>query len=295
MLLEPNMRIAPVISLSQAHHDQLQVLAGGRRVQVRIAERARLVLLAAEGRQDIEIAALLGITRQKAARWRARFIRLGIPGIEKDAPRSGTKNRISPTVVREVVRKTTLERPDNATHWSTPSLSRVMKISTSSVGRIWRAHGLKPHLVKTYKVSNDRNFTEKLEDIVGLYLSPPEHALVFSCDEKSQIQALDRTQPGLPIKKGRCGTMTHDYKRNGTTTQYPGWDGDWHLHETASAPGMAEVPALDRRANVSREGTASDRRQLCDPQTSGGATMAEASSPISHALHSHQRVMAQHG
>ncbi len=214
------MRVAPAISLTKEQHEHLQALAGGRCVQVRVAERARMVLLAAEGRQDTEIAGILEITRQKSARWRARFIRLGIPGIEKDAPRSGTKRRISPAVIREVVRKTTQERPANATHWSTPSLSRVMNISTSSVGRIWRAHGLKPHLVKTFKVSNDLQFAEKLEDIVGLYMAPPEQALVFSCDEKSQIQALDRTQPGLPIKKGRCGTMTHDYKRNGTTKEW---------------------------------------------------------------------------
>jgi transposase len=214
------MRVAATITLTQEHSDQLRTLVTGRRVQVRVAERARIVLLAAEGRQDKEIAALLGITRQKSARWRARFIRLGISGLAKDAPRSGTKRRLSPDVVREAVRLTTQELPSNATHWSTPSLSRVMKISASSIGRIWRAHGLKPHLVKTFKVSNDKNFAEKLEDIVGLYLSPPEHALVFCCDEKSQIQALDRTQPGLPIKKGRCGTMTHDYKRNGTTTLF---------------------------------------------------------------------------
>lgn len=220
MLLESNMRVAPAISLTHEQRAELQALAEGRRVQVRVAERARLVLLAAAGRQDLEIAELLGITRQKSARWRNRFIRLGIPGIEKDAPRAGTKQFHSPAVIREVVRMTTQESPDNATHWSTASLARVMQISASSVGRIWRAHGLKPHLVKTFKVSNDRQFAEKLNDIVGLYLSPPEHALVFSCDEKSQIQAIDRTQPGLPIKKGRCGTMTHDYKRNGTTTLF---------------------------------------------------------------------------
>lgn len=214
------MRVAPTITLTEEQSDQLRALVAGRRVQVRVAERARMVLLAAEGRQDKEIAELLGVTRQKSARWRARFIRLGVPGLAKDAPRAGTKRRLSPEVVREVVRMTTQELPSNATHWSTPSLSRVMKISASSVGRIWRAHGLKPHLVKTFKVSNDKNFAEKLEDIVGLYLSPPEHALVLCCDEKSQIQALDRTQPGLPIKKGRCGTMTHDYKRNGTTTLF---------------------------------------------------------------------------
>ena len=220
MLSGHSMRVADEVRLTEEQRQRLQALASGRRVQVRVAERAQVVLLAAEGKQDIEIAEKLGITRQKSGRWRKRFLRLGIAGIEKDAPRSGTKKKLSPAVVREVVRKTTQERPENATHWSTPTLSRVMKISASSVGRIWRSHGLKPHLVKAFKVSNDPHFAQKLEDIVGLYLSPPEHALVLSCDEKSQIQALDRTQPGLPIKKGRCGTMTHDYKRNGTTTLF---------------------------------------------------------------------------
>ncbi len=214
------MRVAEPVTLTLEQRRSLEAMAVGRRVQVRAAERARVVLMAAEGNQDQEIAQALGITRQKAARWRQRFNRQGIQGIQRDAPRSGTKKRLPTEVVREVVRKTTQERPDAATHWSTPSLARVMKISASSIGRIWKAHGLKPHLVKTFKVSNDPQFAEKLEDIVGLYLSPPEHAIVLSCDEKSQIQALDRTQPGLPIKQGRCGTMTHDYKRNGTTTLF---------------------------------------------------------------------------
>lgn len=214
------MRVAAVIVLSSEQRQELEALSVGRRVEVRVAERAAVVLQAAAGKQDIEIAKSLRMTRQKAARWRARFLLLGIAGILKDAPRSGTKRRLSPEMIQEVVRKTTQEKPDNATHWSTPSLARALNISASSVGRIWHAHGLKPHLVKTFKVSNDPQFAEKLADIVGLYLSPPEHALVLSCDEKSQIQALDRTQPGLPIKKGRCGTMTHDYKRNGTTTLF---------------------------------------------------------------------------
>ena len=112
------------------------------------------------------------------------------------------------------------EKPPNATHWSRASMAKAVGVSESTVGKIWRVHGLKPHLSRTFKLSNDKRFAEKLEDVVGLYLSPPENAIVLSCDEKSQMQALDRTQPGLPLKKGRCGTMTHDYKRNGTTTLF---------------------------------------------------------------------------
>src|ERR1051326_6079014 len=119
-----------------------------------------------------------------------------------------------------IVRKTTQERPDNATHWSTRTMAAAVGVSPATISRLWKAHGLKPHRVKTFKLSNDKHFIEKLNDIVGLYLSPPEHAIVLSCDEKSQIQALDRTQPGLPLKKGRCGTMTHDYVRHGTTTLF---------------------------------------------------------------------------
>lgn len=176
--------------------------------------------MAAGGELDIGIAAKLGITNQKAARWRARFWALGLAGLEKDAPRPGRTPSIPPSTVKAVVRKTTQERPSNATHWSTRTMAAETGISEASVRRIWKAHGLKPHLVETFKVSNDPEFAEKLEAIVGLYLNPPEHALVLCCDEKSQIQALDRTQPGLPRKRGRGETMTHDYKRNGTATLF---------------------------------------------------------------------------
>jgi transposase len=154
------------------------------------------------------------------ALWRGRFLEQGVPGLLKDAPRSGRKPTISSEVVAQLIRKTTQSRPAHATHWSRSTMAREMGISDSSVGRIWRAHGLKPHRVESFKISNDPNFANKLEAIVGLYLNPPEHALVLSVDEKSQIQALDRTQPGLPMKKGRGETMTHDYKRNGTTTLF---------------------------------------------------------------------------
>jgi transposase len=214
------MRSAQSVILTKAQEDELRRYAQGRSVSVRLAQRARIVLLASEGRQDKEIGDALGLTRQKAGRWRKRFLEWGIEGLKKDAPRPGRKKGISAAQIAEIVRRTTNDTPPTATHWSTRSMSVVSGVSAATVGRIWKAHGLKPHLVRRFKLSHDSHFQEKLEDIVGLYLSPPEHALVLSCDEKSQIQALDRTQPGLPLKKGRAGTMTHDYLRHGTTTLF---------------------------------------------------------------------------
>jgi transposase len=214
------MRVATPIRLTPEQQSELDKVARSTSVSVRFAQRAQIVLKAAEGMQDIAIAQDLGITRQKAARWRARFARLGLEGLRKDAPRPGRKKKISTSKTRMVVRKTLEERPPNATQWSTRTMAQAAGLSEASVRRIWKAHGLKPHLLQTFKLSNDKRFVEKLEDVVGLYLNPPQHALVLSCDEKSQIQALDRTQPGLPLKKGRAGTMTHDYKRHGTTTLF---------------------------------------------------------------------------
>ncbi len=214
------MRVAPAVMLTDSERQTLEQWARARSLPARQVERARVVLLAAAGRQDLEIAAELGISNQKAARWRKRFLTAGLGGLEKDAPRPGRTPAIPAATVQRVVRLTTQDKPRNATHWSTRTMAAEVGISEASVRRIWRAHGLKPHLVESFKVSNDPQFAEKLEAIVGLYLNPPEHALVLCCDEKSQIQALDRTQPGLPLKKGRCGTMTHDYKRNGTATLF---------------------------------------------------------------------------
>ncbi len=167
-----------------------------------------------------DIAVELGIRPNTVVRWRSRFADRGLPGIEKDAPRGGRWPTKREQVARVIIEKTTQETPANATHWSTRTLAAALGIDKSMVQRVWKANGLKPHLVRTFKVSHDPHFVEKLVDVVGLYLDPPEHALVLSVDEKSQIQALDRTQPSLPLKKGRCGTMTHDYKRNGTTTLF---------------------------------------------------------------------------
>ena len=183
-------------------------------------ERAQIVLQAAAGMANSEIAQALDITRPKVGLWRQRFIAQGTAGIEKDAPRSGRPRRIAARKIDEIVSLTTRQTPAHATHWSTRTLAEVAAVSPSTVGRIWRTHGLKPHRVRSFQLSKDRHFAEKLEDVVSLYLHPPEQASVLSVDEKCQIQALDRTQPGLPWKKGRCGTMTQDYKRHGTTTRF---------------------------------------------------------------------------
>lgn len=211
------MRVAPAITLTDKQRHELRGYARGRSLAQRLVERAKIILLAAEGRENLEIAEQLAISRHTVARWRGRFIEQGITGLAKDAPRPGRTPRLD---VGEIIRKTTQEKPANATHWSTRSMARAVGVSEASVRRVWHAHGLKPHRIETFKVSNDPQFAEKLEDIVGLYLNPPQHAIVLSVDEKSQIQALDRTQPGLPLKKGRGETMTHDYKRHGTTTMF---------------------------------------------------------------------------
>lgn len=214
------MRVARPVTLDAEQRRILELQARGRSLPARIVERARIVLRAAAAWQDKRIAAELGITPEKAARWRKRFLERGLPGLAKDAPPPGRPRCITTAKIKQVLHKTTREMPKAVTHWSTRTMAAAVGLSEASVRRIWHAHGLKPHLVKTFKVSNDPEFAEKLEAIVGLYLNPPEHAIVLSADEKSQIQALDRTQPGLPLKKGRCGTMTHDYKRNGTATLF---------------------------------------------------------------------------
>ena len=218
------MRVAPKITLTDEVRQTLESWSRGRRTPARQVLRSRIVLAAAEDKENRVIAVELGTDRLLVGKWRKRFANKGLAGIEKDAPRRGRKPTARHALAATIVAWTTQKTPANATHWSTRALARDLGTSSSMVNRVWQANGLKPHLIKTFKLSNDKQFVEKLVDVVGLYLSPPEHALVLSCDEKSQIQALDRTQPGLPLKKGRCGTMTHDYKRHGTTTLFAALD-----------------------------------------------------------------------
>jgi transposase len=211
------MRVARTITLTAEERQNLTQLARSRTTSVRLARRAQVVLLAAQGLDNQSIAAQLNIGRVQVGRWRERYAEGGLAAIEQDLPRGGRPSTVD---AAEIVRRTTQTLPAAATQWSTRTLARELGVSDTTVLRVWRAHGLKPHRVRGFKVSRDPKFVEKLEDIVGLYMSPPEHALVLCCDEKSQVQALDRTQPGLPLKKGRAATMTHDYKRNGTTTLF---------------------------------------------------------------------------
>ena len=210
-------RVAPEIVLTDEERAELTRLVRSKRTSVRLSQRARIVLLAADGMQNKDIAEQLGVGRIQVARWRERYGQSRRAGIERDLPRGAPAVKVD---VPRLVELTTQSKPEAATHWSTRKMAAALGVSAATVSRHWRANGLKPHLVRGFKVSRDPKFVEKLEDIVGLYMAPPEHALVLCCDEKSQVQALDRTQPGLPLKKGRAGTMTHDYKRHGTTTLF---------------------------------------------------------------------------
>lgn len=214
------MRVAKVVSLTDEERSVLTKWSRGRSTPARLVLRAKIVLASAEGRESKDIAAELGCTRRTVGTWRNRFVEDRLVGIQKDAPRGGRAATKRASLEAEIIRKTTQETPPNATQWSTRSLAKALDCSDSMVQRVWKDNGLQPHRTKSFKVSNDPRFAEKLVDVVGLYLDPPEHALVLSCDEKSQIQALDRTQKSLPIYPGRLKTLTHDYKRNGTTTLF---------------------------------------------------------------------------
>jgi len=199
---------------------ELLKLVRGRNTAQKIVLRAWIILKAMEDKTRRRIANEMGISRSTVYLWVGRYREGGVPALLKDAPRPGRIPSITGQKEKAIIEATLHSTPENATHWSVRLMARAQKVSRMTVHRIWKKYNLKPHLVHTFKLSKDPHFVEKVKDVVGLYLNPPDKALVFSVDEKSQIQALDRTQPGLPLKKGRCGTMTHDYKRHGTTTLF---------------------------------------------------------------------------
>lgn len=214
------MTTSRVIQLQAGDQETMMSLVRARTAPQRVVERLRIVLAAASGLAGNEICRQQNVSRPTVSRWLNRYERDGLPGLLADRARSGRPKRISAEQVRDVIRRTLETKPARSTHWSTRLMARETGLHETTISRIWRAHGLKPHRIKTFKLSKDPHFVEKLRAVVGLYLSPPERAVVFCVDEKSQIQALDRTQPGLPLKKGRAGTRTHDYKRHGTTTLF---------------------------------------------------------------------------
>jgi transposase len=208
------------VDLSTRDREEIDRWLNAHGTPQQVALRSRIVLAAAAGQSDSGVARDLEINRKTVMLWRARFAEQGIDSLWEVAPGRGRKPIFGPEKVKAIVDATLQTKPKGMTQWSCRLMAKNQEVSKSTISNIWRSHNLKPHRVKSFKLSRDSRFLEKLTDVVGLYLNPPQQALVLCVDEKSQIQALDRTQPGLPLKKGRCGTMTHDYKRNGTTTLF---------------------------------------------------------------------------
>lgn len=214
------MRTGISITLSPSDRKRLLALVNNRNAAQKYVWRAQIVLLSAKGVGTNEIMRHTGKSKTCVWRWQERFMQEGYDGLLRDKTRPSRIAPLGADIAEKIVALTLQDPPGEATHWTGAMMAKAVGVSVSSVQRIWRAHGLEPHRVRQFKLSNDPNFVSKLRDIVGLYVDPPAHAIVLSVDEKSQIQALDRTQPGLPLKKGRAGTMTHDYKRHGTTTLF---------------------------------------------------------------------------
>ena len=228
-------RSSPPLVISPHQQEQVVQWLAALGTPQQVALRCRIVLASGGGKTEVEIAAELNINRKTVRLWKNRFIESGLQGLWEIAPGRGRKPTFGPDRIQAVIGTTLQSKPKGSTHWSCRTLAADQGVSKSTVNNILRSHNLKPHRTKTFKLSRDPRFLEKLTDVVGLYLNPPEKAIVLCVDEKSQIQALNRTQPGLPLKKGRCGTMTHDYKRNGTTTLFAALDllqgkviGDFH-------------------------------------------------------------------
>src|ERR1700704_4688127 len=207
------------LAITPEARQELERLVRSRKTEQRGVLRARIVLGGAEGKSNNALARELNTSRPTVIDWRRRFAEGGVKALDYDRPRGRSFPPLAHAKTAEIITRTQ-SAPPQATQWGCSRMAKLCGVSKASVQRVWHANGLKPHLLKTFKLSNDPDFIAKLEDVVGLYMTPPDHALVFCIDEKSQIQALDRTQPGLPMKKGRAGTMTHDYKRNGTTTLF---------------------------------------------------------------------------
>jgi len=213
-------RVAPKAELTASDRARIEEWLDAHGTPQQVALRSRIVVASAAGKNDSVVSRELGINRKTVTLWRMRFTAEGIESLWEIAPGRGRKPKYSAAKIEAIIDATLHSKPKGMTHWSCRTMAKRQGVSKATVNRIWIGHGLKPHLSETFKLSRDARFLEKLTDVVGLYLNPPHKALVLCVDEKSQIQALDRTQPGLPMKKGRCATMTHDYKRNGTTTLF---------------------------------------------------------------------------
>lgn len=237
------------LSLSEEQQRQLEQWLAALGTPEQVALRCRIILGIASGQSEAVVAVENKVNRKTVRLWRERFVTQGTQGVWDIAPGRGRKATYGPERIKTLIDATLQSKPDGSTHWSCRSMATAQGLSKSTVSNVWRSHNIKPHRTKTFKLSRDPKFLEKLTDVIGLYLSPPDQAIVLCVDEKSQIQALNRTQPGLPLKKGRCGTMTHDYKRNGTTTLFAALDvlqgkviGDCHKRHRHQEFGQVPAP-----------------------------------------------------
>ena len=290
----------PPLMLSDEERETLLRWSRRRTTAQALALRSRIVLRCADGGSNSEVATEFGVKRHTVAKWRSRFLADGLEGLS-DEPRPGAPRTVTDERVEAVIVKT-LEQspPDQDTHWSTRSMAAATGMSQSTVSRIWRAFGLKPHQVQTWKLSRDPQFVEKVSDVVGLYLAPPDNAMVLCVDEKSQMQAIDRTAPTLPIMPTTPARMTHDYVRNGTTSLFAALD-------LASGSVIAQPYRRHRHqeflnflktidaAHPDRSGPAPGPGQLRHPQDPGDQELAAAASTLPSALHSDQRLLAEPG
>jgi transposase len=279
---------------------RLEAIVADRNRRQKHVERARVVLASAQGQPVQRVAAQLGVSRPMVWRWQQRFAEAGVEGLLRDKTRKPGKAPIAADTVARVVAMTRATPPHEATHWTGRAMAKAVGISLRSVQRIWDAHKLQPHRIRTFKRSRDPEFATKLVDIVGLYVDPPQHAVVLSIDERSQIQALDRTQPGLPLKPGRCATMTHDYKRHGTTTLFAALN---LLDGTVIGRCMQQhrhrrVHPLSQRCRARRSCRQTDRsrrRQLREPQTSKGEGLACPSPALDISFYADIGIMVERG
>jgi len=291
-------RPVSVLELTPNEKRELQRLAGSKTGSQRDGLRVRIVLRRAEGSREAAVAVALGVSINTVSTWSRRFEQQGLDGL-RDRPGRGRKAWLPSAKVRQVITRV-VQPPKGKKKWSTRSMAAAAGMSHQSVHRIWKNNDLKPHLLRTFKISQDPQLERKFWDVIGLYLNPPDKALVLCCDEKSQCQALERTQPGLPLGIGHVRTQTHDYKRHGTITLFAALnylDGKIlaRTEEHHTPCGMVALPETDRARDAAGAGTAPDCRQLCDPQTPEGAAMAEAPSPRDRALHTDGKFVDESG
>src|SRR5512147_524112 len=292
------MRAGITVKVTPDDRRRLEAIVSDRNAPQKHVWRAKIILATADGCGTSEIMRRSGKAKPVVWRWQARFMAEGVEGLTRDKTRKPGKPPLPAATVQRVVDLALSAPPGEASHWTGRMLAKAAGVSLRSVQRILEAHQLAPHRIRTFKLSNDPKFAEKLKDIVGLYVDPPAHAVVLSVDEKSQIQAIDRTQPGLPMKPGRAGTMTHDYKRHGTTTLFAalnvldgtviGQNMKRHRHQEF----IRFLNAVER-AVPGRQDRPRRRRQLCHPQAPQGSCMAGPSSALDLPFHPHLVLVAE--